>query len=120
MKVNGLNVNTEAIGEGLYRIICEKGEEAIVAFGMIPKWIMDLLEKQLREKIIRVVCEQMRFSNTETEHLLELDRLGMLMGKDVAATGFSEELLQDTMRPIIHEVSVAIYKAASNAGKMCV
>ena len=51
MKLNGLNVDARAIGAGLYQIICDKGEESIVAFGMIPKWIMDLAEKLIREKI---------------------------------------------------------------------
>lgn len=49
MNINGLTVDTQAIADGLYEIICEREEEAIVAFGMIPKWIMDLTEKLVRE-----------------------------------------------------------------------
>jgi hypothetical protein len=120
MKINGLKVDTQAIADGLYAIITEKGEEAIVAFGMIPKWIMDLLEVQLREKIIRIVCEQMRFNEAETKHLVELDKLGMLVNSGTISAGFSEEKLKETMQPIIHEVSVGIYGAAARAGKMIV
>ncbi len=120
MKLNGLVVDTQAIADGLYGIICHKGEESIVAFGMIPKWIIDVLEKQLREKIVRTAAEQMQFSEAEIGHLLELDKLGVLTTDGVEAAGFSEDMIRETMRPIVHEVSVGIYKAASRAGKMCV
>lgn len=114
MKINGLNVDAQAIADGLYEIICAKGEDHIVAFGMIPKWIMDTMETMLREKIIRITCQQMQFNEAETGHLLELDKLGMLTGE----TGFSENLIKETMRPIVHEVSVGIYRAADKAGRM--
>lgn len=53
MKINGLTVDTQAITDGLYAIICEHEEEAIVAFGMIPQWIMDLTEKLAEKKSSR-------------------------------------------------------------------
>ena len=50
MKIAHLNINTAAIGAGIYALICDANQEAIVAFGMIPKPFIDLLEKSLREK----------------------------------------------------------------------
>ena len=120
MKLNGLVVDTKQIARGLHNIIIEKGEEHIVSFGMIPKWIIDLTEKMLREKIIRIVCEQMKFNEEETKHLLSLDKLGMLVGEGSAACGFSEEMIQATMRPIIHQISVDIYAVAQERGMMVV
>ncbi len=52
MIINGLTVDIQDIADGLYAIICERDEEAIVAFGMIPKWILDLTEKLVREKVL--------------------------------------------------------------------
>jgi hypothetical protein len=104
MKINNLNVNTAAISEGLYRIICQQGQEAIVAFGMIPIEIINMLEKLLREKIISISAAQ----NGCTV-------------KELMASGLvSEQLIKDTMAPIVREVTTGIYTAASNAGKMVV
>ena len=102
MKINGLIVDTQAIADGLYEIICEREEEAIVAFGMIPKWIMDLAEKLIREKII---TENARRLNLTVEELTPY---------------VDEKLLQETVNPILHEISLGIYTAAKCAGKLLV
>jgi hypothetical protein len=106
MKINGLNVDTETIGAGVYQIICERGEEAIVAFGMIPKWAMDLTEKEVREKIIAEAVRQQRCDSAEEERAFR--------------EHVSEELLRATVNPIMREIGSAIYTAASKAGKMIV
>jgi hypothetical protein len=100
MHINGLDVNTRAIADGLYEIICERGEEAIVAFGMIPKWIIDLTEPMVREKVI---AENRRRSN----------------GTDPGTT-LDEKLLTETVRHIMHQISVDIYAVAAWAGKLLV
>ena len=102
MKINGLNVDSQAIADGLYAIICEQGEEAIVAFGMIPKWIMDLAEQSIREK---VVAENARLLNLTVEALRPY---------------VDDRLLSETVRPILHEISLGIYAAAAKAGKLLV
>ncbi len=102
MKINGLIVDTETIGAGVYQIIVERGEEALVAFGMIPKWAMDMTEKELREKIIAEAAKQYQCSVEELRPYV------------------SEELLRDTVNPIMREIGSAIYSAASKAGKMIV
>jgi len=58
MKSGGLIVDADKIGAGLYSMLCDKGEEAIVAFGMIPAWVINCFEKQLREKIISEAAKQ--------------------------------------------------------------
>jgi len=102
MKINGLIVDAQAIADGLYEIICEHGEEAIVAFGMIPKWIMDLTEKLVREKVI--VENARRLNLTVEEFKPYVD----------------EKLLTETVNPILHEISLGIYAAAARAGKLLV
>jgi len=106
MHINGLNVDTKAIGKGIYEIICEAGEGAIVAFGMIPKWSIDMLQKQLREKIISEAIKQLRIED-EAE-------------ADFFRAHIDEEKMAATIRPIEQEICVEIYQAAAKAGRMIV
>lgn len=102
MKINGLKVDAERIGAGIYALICERGEEAIVAFGMIPKWAIDVLEKQLREKVVELAAAQVPCTVEEFTPYID------------------EAKVKDTVQPILHEVTLGIYGAASKAGKLCV
>ncbi|HMP84028.1 MAG TPA: hypothetical protein PKA41_15115 [Verrucomicrobiota bacterium] len=102
MNINGLTVDTQAIADGLYKIICEKGEDAIVAFGMIPKWIMDLTEKLVREKVIAETAKRLNLTVEELSPYVD------------------EKLVTETVRPIIREISLGIYQAAAKAGKLIV
>lgn len=102
LHVNGLAIDAQAIGIGLYDIICETGQEAIVAFGMIPKEIMDLAERLIREKVVAIWAKQLDCT------------------VDEASPYIDEAKLKATVRPIVHAVSLGIYTAASNAGKMIV
>jgi hypothetical protein len=104
MKTQGLNVNTEAISEGIYRLICEREEEAIVAFGMIPKWAIDSLETELRRKIVEIAANQTCPGATAED----------------LAPYVSEEKIKAIMRLIVHEVTCEIYAVAKRAGKMIV
>ena len=100
MKINNLNVDAEKIGAGLYDIICEKGEEAIVAFGMIPKWIIDLAERLIREKIIAIAAEQQQTTPAELAPYVD------------------EQSIKETVRAISHEVVLAIFATASKRGAL--
>src|SRR5882672_837040 len=102
MKINGLSVDAQAIADGLYAIICENDEEAIVAFGMIPKWIMDLTEKLVREKVIAENARQLNLTVEELKPYVD------------------EKLLAKTVNPIIHAICLGIYAAAAKAGKLLV
>ena len=100
MKINGLTVDAEKLGTGLYGIICDAGEESIVAFGMIPKWTIDLFQKQLRDKILDEAAKQMACDKSElTPHL-------------------DEKAIAKTIAAIEHQVCIGIYSAAAKAGMM--
>ena len=102
MKINGLSVDTQTIADGLYAIICERGEEAVVAFGMIPKWIMDLTEKLVREKVLSETARRLNLTVAELQPHLD------------------DKLLSETVNPILHEITIGIYAAAAKAGKLLV
>ena len=91
-EIEGLKVDAEKIGQGLYAMICERGEESIVAFGMIPLWVIEILEKELKGKLIELA--------------------------NVQGAELDEKALKGMMEGIVRNVSIEIYKAASVAGKM--
>lgn len=102
MTINNLKVDADAIGAGFYDIICEKGEEALVAFGMIPKWIIDMAEGMIREKIVREAARQVGCTPEELTPIVD------------------KKVVDDMTAKIIKAVCVAIYKTASERGKMIV
>lgn len=102
MNINGLQVDADAIGHGMYAMICDKGDDALVAFGMIPQWCIDLMRKPLREKIISEGAKQRGLS------------------ADDVAPFVDEAAISKTMNAIEHQVVLAIYRAAKDAGKMVV
>ncbi len=103
-KIAGLNVDAEKIGAGLYKIICDKGEEAIVAFGMIPSWAVDSMRPMLREKVISEAGKTYGCSAHELE----------LMGV------VDEAKIAKIVQRIEHEVVLGIYAAAKSANAMVV
>lgn len=102
MKIENLEVDTKAIATGLYDIIVEKGEEAIVAFGMLPKWIIDLLEKEASEKLIRVTADFYKLSADEFRPYVDKAKLKELVGQ------------------IVHQCSLDIYAVAKERGALLV
>ena len=104
LKISGLNVDAEKIGAGLFGIIDDKGEAAIVAFGMIPSWVIDSLRTMLRAKIISEAAKQHGMTARE------LDLMGVL----------DESKITDISRDIEKAVVSAIYKAAATQGRMIV
>jgi hypothetical protein len=106
MQISGLNVDTKKIGRGMYEIICQMEQEAIVAFGMIPIEINDILEKMLREKMLDIAASQRKMSREE------FDELVSVIG------GLDERMIKRTIDEVIREIIVEIFRAASEAGKM--
>lgn len=102
MRINGLNVDADAIGRGIYRIICDKGDEAIIAFGMVPSWAMDSLRPMLRDKIIAEAAKQAQCTAEDLAPYLDEDKV------------------KRTLQDIEHQVVLGIYAAAHAAGKMIV
>ena len=103
MKINGLDINTEAIGQGLFNLIEDQGDTHILAFGMLPAPLMELVSKQMKQKVLDIVYEQ----NGITEPLKEF------LPIDHKAL---DKLVADVMR----EVASAVYKAAAKANVMIV
>lgn len=102
MKINGLNVDSATIGRGMYDIICEQGQEALIAFGMIPKEIADMLEKLLREKVVKESARQLGITPEELKPHIDA------------------KLLQQTVQTILRECCSEIYAAAKEKGKTIV
>ncbi len=102
MNIKGLKVDTAALGRGFYRIIREQKMEAIVAFGMLPAEIMATIEKLLREKIVAEAAKQSECTPAEL------------------APFVSKPLVDEIVRPIMHEICLAIYAEAKAAGMMVV
>jgi hypothetical protein len=73
-----------------------------VAFGMIPKWIVDLLEKMVREKIISESAKQVGVS------------------ADQLAPHVDQAKINRMVSEISHAVCTDIYAVASQRGKMLV
>lgn len=102
MLINGLKVDGEAIGAGLYAMICERDEAAIVAFGMIPSWAIDTVRPLIRQKVIELAAGQRGCTVDEVTPFI------------------NEKAVQKTVQEIEHKVCLGIYSAASRAGKMVV
>jgi len=102
MNINGLVVDTDNIGRGLYQMICDKGEDAVVAHGMIPAWCIESFERLLREKIVAVASAKAGCQPAELEPHVD------------------KPLVAKMVRDISHEVVVAIYKEAERQGRMLV
>jgi hypothetical protein len=47
--MQGMKINAKAIAEGMYRMF-DEDDRAVLAFGMIPKKWIDVLEKMLAER----------------------------------------------------------------------
>lgn len=99
-RINGLKVDADAIGKGVYAMICERGDESVVAFGMIPKWAIDLMRPALRDKIVAEGAKRIGCTVAEVQPFLD------------------EDLIAKTVSEIEHEVVLGIYAAASKAGRM--
>ena len=67
--INNLRVDVEPLAEGLYQLICQAGDDAIVAHGMIPYGMVELLRKLLREKILAIAAQQRNRSGQEAARL---------------------------------------------------
>jgi hypothetical protein len=94
MHIEGLKINAAAIGAGLYDIIEQRDQAALVAFGMLPADLMNMLKQQLCDKFTTLAKAQ---------------------GAELPADEL-KELVRDTE----HQVAVAIYAEASRKGKMIV
>lgn len=94
--IAGIKFDAAPIGAGLYKLIVARKQEGIVAVGMIPADIVELAGKLIREKVSSLIPAD-KYTATERAKMIE-----------------------DADRKICKEVVSAIYRAASDAGKMLV
>jgi hypothetical protein len=94
MSIKGLTIDARAIGAGLYRIIEQRDQAALVAFGMLPADLMEMLNGVLREKFVSLAQAQ---------------------GKQLPEAEL-KDLVSDTEK----KVCSAIYSAAAEKGRMLV
>src|SRR6266850_2359826 len=99
--INNLTVDVEPLAQGLYKLICEAGDEAVVAHGMIPHGMIELLRRLLREKILAIAAQQRSCTveDLTTHPFLHLD----------------EKRIAETIQTIEHAVVVEIFAAAKRA-----
>lgn len=102
--IEGLNVDTQKIGEGLYKIICARGEEALVAFGMLPKDLINMLEAQTLDRVVKITADGLGVTDQEAR-LLELRQ---------------NDRVIETVREIVKDVCPQIYAAAARKRMMLV
>lgn len=99
--MNGLNINYEALGKGMYDLF-DEDEQALVAFGMIPKAKMDITMEQFKDKCARLQLAQWDVPEDDTA---SFDLLRNHIKKDVLVA-------------FEHDLCIAIYRAANDAGRM--
>lgn len=102
MRIENMQVDADKIAEGIYEIILERGQEAIVAFGMLPADLMRMVEQNARRKVIEVTAAFYELPPELFEPMVD------------------ESKLKPIVQKIVHEVSVAIYRQAKKHGMMIV
>ena len=88
-------INTTEIGKGLYDLM-DNNQQAAVAFGMIPKEIIDLVMDKIKKRISDILAED----------------LG-LPAKDIYPC-----LKEDFLNELEHDISLAIYGRAKELNRM--
>ena len=110
-RICNITADTCRVAEGIYGMMNED-DQALVAFGMLPKPITDILERQLKDK----------FDESFKEHS-EYDPEGFDAFVTSLGLGRCEEACdsrKDFVRTVSKEVCKDIYGTALRAGKMVV
>ena len=97
-----MTTDYKAIGKGIYGMLDEENR-AVVAFGMIPKDMIDLATKCYKEKVARLALE--RYGIEEDQEMLEM---------------FIKAVKPEAVREFEHEVSLAILGAAKDNNALLV
>lgn len=99
MSVGGFNIDADSIGRGAYELFSDH-DKTVVAYGMMPAKKMEVIERQVRERLGVLAAE--RLCSPEL------------------AEGLSKAIEQSAINEVMHKVTVAILGAASDAGKLLV
>ncbi len=100
--MEGLNVNYDAIGQGIYDMMPEN-DQAVVAFGMIPLQFMELATRLTQEKLASLECEKWLIPQND-ENIQRIIK------------GIEPGFIKEFQRSL----TVSIFKAAKEAGRMIV
>lgn len=95
LEAKGIKVDVEKLGQGIYDMIIETGNAAVLSYGMFPADIMESLERNVDEKIISLAAEKLCLSADEARPYL------------------NKEKLKEYTKPIIHAVTVKVLEIAS-------
>ena len=100
MKDTDKELSHKEIGKGLYKMLTEE-DQAVVAFGMIPLEVMECAVKHYKRRLAELTCQK---------YEIELD-------PDVVQH-FAECVRPDIITSFEKDVTLGMFEAATNAGKM--
>ena len=103
----GIQVNVDAIAQGMLEMVPDLGEnyEAALQLGMLPAPLMDILHKQLADKFDQLAVKHSKMADTMAE--LGFPEYAEEMRREIT------EKREKWVRHVEHEVSAAMYKHAS-------
>jgi len=101
MALKGM-VNSWAIGNGIYDSLSED-DQAVIAFGMTPKWLIDDVNKKIRRKLGEITAEKWECP-----------------GDEEAIEMFAASVKPNVMNEIEKEFVLGLFDAAKEAGKLIV
>lgn len=96
-----VETNYKVIGEEIYKILDDE-DKGIVAFGMIPKPIIDIATDSLVDKIIKNAIKTWKIKDPDKEFIRNTKK------------GIKKEAINDFQ----HKLTVAIFNAAHEKGGM--
>jgi len=106
-----VKLECDKVGTKMYHSILDEEDQAVVAFGMIPKHATDILEKQLADKWNELFKHRSGGSTPE-----EYDGSMTNLGMEPEAVKCRDKWVRAQSK----EVCIHIYSAASAAGRMVV
>lgn len=143
-----ITIDADTLGSGVYDLLDSAGEAAPVSFGMLPALFMELVERQIRERVLRLA------QAVWCTHLIRHKDLNAITDDDALANEYLLELelavcepepafrnavhkldnpdletfarcvdpvwLRHHVQDLTHRVHIAILNAASRKGRLLV
>ncbi len=96
---HGLKIDAEKIAQGMFDMMPDD-DKACMVVGMLPlKW-MELVERQIREKVAKVAMEQAGYIPVDNDEL----------------EAFTAIVKNDVVKDIMHSITVALLQVATKEG----
>jgi hypothetical protein len=110
--MKGITVETRKVAEGIYNRVMTDEDKTLVAYGMINKPVIDILEKCLNEKFDRIVVER---------EGLTPEQLDMYLSDEGIKTEESLSYVKKQwVGETLHSICKELYSVAADAGGMVV